>query len=94
LLPLYSPLSVWVFPEGVETKSVDTKVLFHIKPKSSEDMLVRENKISTGLMRLLTSEPEHHFKTSPEVFVENPANVNAYFELFSQAQLTEIANHD
>jgi len=56
-------------------------------------MLFRENKISSGLSRVISGEPRH-FKTTPEVFIENPANVNAYFELFSQAQLTEIANHD
>jgi hypothetical protein len=56
-------------------------------------MISRKVKISRGLSRLLKSEHVNHFKTSPEVFVENPANIGLYFDLFSQAQLTEIANH-
>ncbi len=56
-------------------------------------MLNRENKISRGLSRLLSSKKVNHFNTSPEIFIENPGTVNAYFNAFSEAQLTEIANH-
>ena len=56
-------------------------------------MISRKVKISRGLSRLLKSDNVMHFKTSPEVFVENPANIGLYFDLFNQAQLTEIANH-
>jgi len=58
-------------------------------------MLSQENKISRGLTKLLSSERSiRHFKTSPEVFVENPGVISAYFDLFSQAQLNEFANHE
>lgn len=56
-------------------------------------MVSRKVKISRGLSRLLSSDNVMHFKTSPEIFVENPANITNYLDLFSQAQLTEIANH-
>ena len=52
-----------------------------------------KNKISRGLSRLLTSTKVNHFETSPEVFIDNPANINAYFNSFSAAQLAEIASH-
>jgi hypothetical protein len=54
---------------------------------------MKRNKISSGLNQLLSREQVRHFETSPEVFVENPSVVNNYFNLFYQAQLTEIANH-
>jgi len=58
-------------------------------------MLSQENKISRGLSRLLSSERSvRHFKTYPEVFIENPGVINTYFELFNQAQLNEFANHE
>ena len=58
-------------------------------------MLSQESKISRGLSKLLSSDRSvRHFKTSPEAFIENPGIVNTYFDLFSQAQLNEFANHD
>jgi hypothetical protein len=57
-------------------------------------MISRKVKISSGLSKLLSSDHVIHFKTSPEVFVENPANINMYLDLFYQAQLIEIANHE
>lgn len=57
-------------------------------------MLNQKNKISGGLVRLFSSsETVRHFNTSPEVFVEDPTVVSTYFNLFSQAQLNELANH-
>ncbi len=56
-------------------------------------MLVRENKISRGLSNLLSRKQVSHFETSPELFIENPRAVNAYFNSFSEAQLAEIASH-
>ncbi|MCP4460428.1 MAG: hypothetical protein GY816_20760 [Cytophagales bacterium] len=57
-------------------------------------MLSDENKISRGLSRLLSSDRAiRHFKTSPEIFIENPGVVSNYFDLFSDAQLNEFANH-
>ena len=58
-------------------------------------MLSQESKISRGLSKLLSNDHSvRHFKTSPEVFLENPGIVSAYFDLFSQAQLNEFANHN
>ena len=46
-------------------------------------MLSNENKISRGLTRLLSSDRAvSHFKTSPEIFVENPGIVSNYFDLY------------
>ncbi len=57
-------------------------------------MLSEKVKISEGLHKLLASKRVMHFAPTPEEFVENPKIVANYFNLFSRAQLTEIANHD
>ena len=56
-------------------------------------MMPRENKISRGLSNLLSRKNVNHFKTSPEVFLEDPNTIGAYLNAFSAAQLTEIASH-
>lgn len=50
----------------------------------------RKNKVSRGLNRLLQSNRNNHF-TNQDVFVSDPNMCNSYFDLFYQAQLTEIA---
>lgn len=57
-------------------------------------MISRKVKVSRGLSKLISSDHVMHFKTTPEVFVENPASINLYMDLFYQAQLIEIANHE
>jgi len=51
----------------------------------------RKNKISQGLSKLLNSKKENSFSQNPDVFVGDPNVRNNYFDMFYQAQLTEIA---
>lgn len=51
----------------------------------------RKNKISQGINKLISSKVNTHFPNSQDVFVGDPNVRNNYFDLFNQAQLTEIA---
>lgn len=55
-------------------------------------MLDRDVKISNGLHRLLTGSTRGHFRPYSDIFVDDPQNRNDYFEMFSKAQIVDIAN--
>lgn len=55
-------------------------------------MLGRDIKISRGLSKLISANGAGHFRTYSDVFVENPQFRSNYFEMFSKAQIVEIAN--
>lgn len=52
----------------------------------------RKIKLSRGLARLLKSSQEPHFGRTNDVFLDDPTVRNSYFDLFSHAQLSEIAS--
>lgn len=55
-------------------------------------MLDRDIKISRGLNNLINGGNTGHFRMYPEVFVDNPDYRSSYFEMFSKAQIVQIAN--
>lgn len=55
-------------------------------------MFGREIKISNGLLKLIDGNIESKFETIPNIFLDNPSNRSDYFEMFSKAQVVEIAN--
>lgn len=54
----------------------------------------RKNKVSRGLSRLLKSRQDRHFRRADDVFVDDPNVRNSYFDLFTHAQVAEIASSD
>lgn len=57
------------------------------------NMLGREIKISEGLINLINGSKNDHFKSYHDIFEENPLNRLNYFEMYSRAQVVEIANY-
>lgn len=55
-------------------------------------MAGRDIKISRGLNKLITGGNSGHFRTYTDIFIDNPQYRLSYFEMFSKAQIVEIAN--
>ncbi len=55
-------------------------------------MVLKRNKISRGLGRLIKRKDVNHFENIHNVFQEDPTSRYKYLESFTQAQLNEIAN--
>lgn len=54
-------------------------------------MIGRDIKISRGLSKLISTANSGHFRTS-DIFLDNPQFRTNYFEMYSKAQVVEIAN--
>lgn len=52
------------------------------------------NKISVGLHKLLQSKSVSHFENQNDIFLVNPQLSNSYLNLFSFAQVAEVANSE
>ena len=61
---------------------------------TNRKMVLKRNKISRGLGKLLKRKEVNHFENNSNIFLEDPLNRNRYMELFTQAQLAEIANSE
>ncbi len=63
-----------------------------LKSPNKKTMLTRDIKISRGLSKLINGESVGPFQGYPDIFIENPQYRSSYFEMFSKAQIVEIAN--
>ena len=56
-------------------------------------MVLKRNKVSRGIGRLIKRKEVNHFGSVANIFQEDPTNRYKYLESFTQAQLNEIANN-